>query len=325
MNVILTILLSFHDHTGCSNVHYNYTKMTASKNKKYYKAEAILKAAGITFVKDCMNVNPYNTSIIPRPYSNSITHDELETHIKNNLGLNLTTFEVMLNGYYGFSRSQNVIRTPFADGKGCNSYGVNKTVIDDYLGRVPAEMSDLYNQYFDTHGVDLMMGPADYCEKVTWSDDILGTCDGGNPIFKPTGVSACHNVCHSLGVGGGADKMFTKAKFVVPIGLTDTGAWFNLHFMSRAGPKNYAVPASEWVYDEEGPKTWNLEEMYIIKRLYSILTAADVNMTRAEATLNYVDGFFDPVMSKSAKSPFKAKSSKAPVQAKAGKKVVFNL
>lgn len=325
MNVILTILLSFHDHTGCSNVHYNYTIMTASKNKKYYEAVDILKKAGITFVEDCMNVNPYNTSIIPRPYSNSITHDELETHIKNNLGLNLTTFEVMLNGYYGFSRSTNVIRTPFADGKGCNSYGVNKTVIDDYLGRVPAAMSNLYNEYFDTHGVDLMMGPTDYCEKATWSDDFLGTCDGGNPILKPSALQMCSSVCNSVGVNGGADKMFTKAKFVVPIGLTDTGAWFNLHFMSRAGPKNYSVPASEWVYDEDGPKTWNLEEMYIIKRLYSILIAADVNMTRAEATLNYVDGFFDPVMSKSAKSPFKAKSSKAPVQAKAGKKVVFNL
>ena len=44
---------------GCSNVHYNYTIMTASKNKKYYDAVAILKAAGITFVDSCMNVNPY--------------------------------------------------------------------------------------------------------------------------------------------------------------------------------------------------------------------------------------------------------------------------
>jgi Asp-tRNA(Asn)/Glu-tRNA(Gln) amidotransferase A subunit family amidase len=278
---------------GCSNVHYNYTIMTASKHKKYYEAMAILKAAGITFVEECMNVNPYNTSIIPRPYSNSITHDELEYHIKNNLGLNLTTFEVMLNGYYGFSRSTSVIRGPFSDGKGCFSYGVNKTVIDDYLGRVPAAMSDLYNKYFDTHGVDLMMGPTDYCEKATWTDDFTGNCDGGNPIFKQSATSTtmCSGICNSVGVNGGADKMFTKAKFVVPIGLTDTGAWFNLHFMSRAGPKNYPVPASQWVYDEVGPQTWNLEEMYIIKRLYSILTAADPKMKRAEATLNYIDGF----------------------------------
>jgi len=199
----------------------------------------------------------------------------------------------MLNGYYGFSRSTNVLRTSFATGNGCNSWGVNKTVIDDYLGRVPALMSDLYNQYFDTYGVDLMMGPTDYCEKATWSDDFTGKCDGGNPIFSvsPTSNTMCSGICNSLGVNGGADKMFTKAKFVVPIGLTDTGAWFNLHFMSRAGPKNYSVPASEWVYDEEGPKTWNLEEMYIIKRLYNILTAADPKMKRAEATLNYIDGF----------------------------------
>jgi len=55
---------------GCSNVHFNYTIMTASKTKKYNEAVAVLKAAGITFVEDCMNVNPYNTSIIPRPFSN---------------------------------------------------------------------------------------------------------------------------------------------------------------------------------------------------------------------------------------------------------------
>ncbi len=55
---------------GCSNVHYNYTIMTASKTKKYNEAVAILKAAGITFVDNCMNDNPYNTTLIKRPYNN---------------------------------------------------------------------------------------------------------------------------------------------------------------------------------------------------------------------------------------------------------------
>jgi Asp-tRNA(Asn)/Glu-tRNA(Gln) amidotransferase A subunit family amidase len=273
---------------GCSNVHYNYTIMSPSKTKKYNEAVAILKAAGITFVGECMNVNPY--SVVQRPFSNSITHDELAYHIKNNLGLNLSTFEVMLNGYYGWSRSQQVTRGPFADGKGCSTFNVTKAAIDDYLGRVPAEMSDVYNKYFDTHGVDLMMGPADYCDEVLWTDDMLGTCGQGNPNFKPPlPTSACHNMCHATGVNGGADKMFTKAKFIVPIGLTETGSWFQLQFMSRAGPKNYSVPASQWVYDEEGPKTWNLEEIYIVKRLSSILAAA--GFKRADATLNYIDGF----------------------------------
>jgi hypothetical protein len=197
-----------------------------------------------------------------------------------------------LNGYYGFSRGTSVIRGMFSTGNGCFSWNVNKTVIDDYLGRVPAEMSNVYNKYFDTYNVDLMMGPADYCEQLTWTGEMTGQCDSGtNPDFAFTTppTTNCFGVCHPVGVGGGADKMFTKAKFVVPIGLTDTGSFFSIHFMSRAGPKNYSVPASEWVYDEEGPKTWNLEEIYIVKRLYSILAAA--GFKRADATLNYIDGF----------------------------------
>jgi Asp-tRNA(Asn)/Glu-tRNA(Gln) amidotransferase A subunit family amidase len=53
---------------GCSNVHFNYTLMSASKSKKYYEAVEVLKAAGITFVDNCMTVNPYN--VVSRPYSN---------------------------------------------------------------------------------------------------------------------------------------------------------------------------------------------------------------------------------------------------------------
>jgi hypothetical protein len=60
--------------------------------------------------------------------------------------------------------------------------------------------------------------------------------------------------------------------------------------MSRAGPKEAAnVSASTWVYDEEGPKTWNLEEMYMVKRIYGALAAA--GMKRADAPLNFLDGF----------------------------------
>ena len=195
----------------------------------------------------------------------------------------------MLNGYYGMSRSISVIRGPFADGKGCVSWNVSQAAYDEYLGPVPAAMSDVYNKYFDTYNIDLMMGPTEYCESVTWTDDFLGTCDNGNPLFKADATTACYNMCHADGVRGSYDKIFTKAKFVVPIGLTETNSWFSLFFMSRSGPKNYPIPASQWVYDEEGPKTWNLEELYIIKRLYGILSAA--GMKRADAPLNYIDGF----------------------------------
>lgn len=97
--------------------------------------------------------------------------------------------------------------------------------------------------------------------------------------------------CHTLGVTGWSDKTFTKAKFVVPIGLTEIGEIMSLHFMSRAGPRNPTVPAIEWVYDEEGPKTWNLEEIYMVKRITHTLAAAELE--RADATMNYVSGLLE--------------------------------
>jgi hypothetical protein len=93
----------------------------------------------------------------------------------------------------------------------------------------------------------------------------------------------------TLGNRGGADKVFTKAKFVVPIGLTSAGGAMSLHFMTRAGPKNLAnVSASTWVYDEEGPKTWNLEEIYMVKRIYNVLAAA--GLKRVDAPMNFISG-----------------------------------
>jgi len=95
----------------------------------------------------------------------------------------------------------------------------------------------------------------------------------------------------SAATRGSFDKVFSKAKFVVPIGLTSVGGHAALHFMSRAGPKRLAnVSASTWVYDEEGPKTHNLEEMYMIKRIYNVLSAA--GMKRADATINFISGLF---------------------------------
>jgi hypothetical protein len=125
-------------------------------------------------------------------------------------------------------------------------------------------------------------------------DDIglTGSCNstavapGGNCMFR----------CLSSGVigfgkYGDGDKVFTKAKFVVPIGLSSAGGTMNLHFMSRAGPKSAAkVSASTWVYDEEGPKTWNLEEIYMVKRISNVLAAA--GLKRADAPMNFISGLF---------------------------------
>jgi len=116
--------------------------------------------------------------------------------------------------------------------------------------------------------------------------NVTGSCNG---TFTPGG--SCLSRCLSTGVSGGRDKVFTKAKFVVPIGLTSAGGTMSLQFMSRAGPKNLAnVSASTWVYDEEGPKTWNLEEIYIVKRISNVLAAA--GLKRADAPMNFISGLF---------------------------------
>jgi hypothetical protein len=71
------------------------------------------------------------------------------------------------------------------------------------------------------------MGPSQFCDKVLWTEAIGGTsaganngCDGG----RSKGV--CLYNCHSQGILGSKDKTFTKAKFVVPICLTEIGEPF---------------------------------------------------------------------------------------------------
>jgi len=197
----------------------------------------------------------------------------------------------LLNGAYAFSTTLNPTGGRFtgaSGASGCGVWQVNQTVYDEYLGRVPAARSDVYNEYYNQYGVDLVMGPTHYCDFVKWSDDtnVTGSCNG---TFFPGG--SCMSKCMSSGVTGGRDEVFTKAKFVVPIGQTSTGGVMSIHFTSRAGPRSAAnVSASTWVYDEEGPKTWNLEELYMVKRIYNVLAAT--GMSRAVAPMNFISGLF---------------------------------
>lgn len=95
---------------------------------------------------------------------------------------------------------------------------------------------------------------------------------------------SCVQLCHPQGVLCGLDKTFTKAKFIVPIGLTSTGKPLSVQFMSRAGPRNSDVPPITWVFDHEGPKNWNLEEMYMVQRIIGVLAKA--GFSRADAPMH---------------------------------------
>jgi len=282
---------------GCSDVYYDYEGVTDAIKAKYDEAVMVLKEAGFTVLEDdCQTENPYET--VPDPpevgSSSSVWYAELATFMSDMLGSDMNPWEVMLNGFYDFGTTLSSDWMYNYLNEGCDLINDDTDEMrEQYLGPVPAGRSDAYNKYFDEKKVDLLIGPTQVCDRVLWTEDMgaNGGCDGGNLEQS----FACAFFCHTAGVIGSFDKTFTKAKFIVPVGLTEIGEPFSIQFMSRAGPRNPTVPASEWVYDEEGPAEWNLEELYMVKRLSDAL--ADGGLGRADATINYVDGLIssDPV------------------------------
>lgn len=286
---------------GCSFVYYDsYKSMTEAIEKKYDEAEKVLKDAGFKFVDECQKTNPME-AVPDLGNSYSVWYAELATYISEMLGSDINPWDVLLNGFYDFGTTLSAGWMYANEGSGCGTINGDTAELRElYSGPIPANRSDAYNTYFDKYSVDLMMGPTQYCDKVLWTEDMgaNGGCDGGKY------PAACMYNCHSMGVIGSRDKTFTKAKFVVPIGLTDLGEPFSLHFMSRSGPYFNKTSASEWVYDEEGPTAWNLEELYMIKRIAGVLESA--GLKRADATMNAISGLFDS-------SPPSVSPSAAPV------------
>jgi Asp-tRNA(Asn)/Glu-tRNA(Gln) amidotransferase A subunit family amidase len=276
---------------GCSNVYYNYTTATDAIMAKYNEAVTVLKDAGFTFAENCQDVD----AMVEVPDAEgegayAVWYSEFETFIRDVLGeADLNPWDVLLNGFYDFGTTLSMSWMFAGQESGCGL--INQDTEEArarYLGPIPAQRSDVYNAYFDEFKVDLLMGPSQYCDKVLWTEDIGGSvganagCDGGRT------KGGCLYNCHAQGILGSKDKTFTKAKFVVPIGLTEIEEPFTIQFMSRAGPREATVPAIEWVFDEEGPKTWNLEELYMVKRIADTLAAA--GLERADAPINEISG-----------------------------------
>ena len=276
---------------GCSNVYYNYSTPTDAIKNHYELAVQALKDVGFSFVDECQDTNAMLEVPDPEGMDRSaVWFKEMENFIVNGLGLSdLNPWDVLLNGYYDFGTTLSMGWMFGNQNESCSLVNKDSEAnTEAFLGPIPAGRSDVYNEYFDTNSVDLLMGPSQYCDKVLWSEDIGGSvganegCDGGRS------ESNCMFNCHSPGILGTLDKTFTKAKFVVPIGLTEVGEPNTIQFMSRAGPRNPSVPASDWVFDEEGPKTWNLEELYMVKRIADTLAGAGLD--RADAPFNEMTG-----------------------------------
>jgi len=301
---------------GCSHIYYQYQmeQLTPSIYHTYEKAKSILRQAGYTLLEDnndCQIEDPMVE--VPREDNPcSVWYQELELYVRNYLHLpNVNIWEIVLNGFYDFGTSlTSGWMFGFSTEGGCHIIDQDTAQLrKDYNTIVPARRADVYNRYFDHHQDDstaeapkkikrrkgnehvhLIMGPAQLCDSVVWTDDILGTCDGGKGRFEGRDDGKCMFHCHPNGVRGHKDKTFTKSKFVVPIGLAEnehSDIPVSLHFMSRAGP-GPSSKSEEWVLDKEGPKHWNMEELYIVQRITN--TLADGGMKRADATINFSSG-----------------------------------
>lgn len=291
---------------GCSTVYYDEAAMSPGIAETYARAKGALVAAGFTFVGSCHTTNP-SVSVPDLATGATMPHysawfGSLQEYLHTTLGEpGLDPWGVMLNGVYDFGTSLSQGWLYGHRQEGCALLNSDTPALRaEYLGRIPAERADVHNAYFDSSsskgwaGVDLIMGPTQICETITWTDDIEGGFIKGKGCDKGRFAGNCLYNCLSRAVTGDFDKTFTKAKFVVPAGLVASsekasgGEPFSLHFMSRAGPRNPTVPAAEWVKDEAGPANWNLEELYIVQRIAGALASAGFG--RAEAPLNAISG-----------------------------------
>ena len=312
---------------GCSHVYYKYDieSLTPSIFSTYEKAKTILRDSGFTLLEDsndCQMDDPMK-EVARKDNPFSVWYKELESYVRTYLNLHqVNIWEIILNGYYDFGTTlTSGWMFGFSTEGGCKAIDHDTPKLRrDYESVVPAQRADVYNKYFDNEHssndiekphrskgrevVHLIMGPAQLCDSVKWTDDIKGTCDGGRGKFKGKDNGVCMFHCHPHAVRGHKDKTFTKSKFVVPIGhalnsydsnrigdnVERHSAPFSLHFMSRAGPGS-SYNSSDWVFDKVGPKTWNMKELYIIQRITN--TLADRGMERVDATMNFISGILE--------------------------------
>lgn len=270
---------------GCHRaLHPDPDATTPAIAATYAAAAAALATAGFTFIQNCSTIEFWSAGPKAPESTFLATFSSLTEFMVDMLGERQLTYHDLHDseGYTDFGLVKQSSVQPV---------GISEESRALHAGPIPAEQSAIYNTYFDENQVDLLIGVAQTCDDVLWSDELSGQasgtgCKGHSTFFGGMQFPLpCVSVCHPQGVLGVFDKSFTKAKFIVPIGLTSAGKPLSLHFMSRAGPRNTDVAPIEWVFDHEGPKNWNLEEVYMIKRIVDVLVEA--GFARADAPTRF--------------------------------------
>jgi len=270
---------------GCHrSLHPDLNMTTPAIAAAYAAAASALADAGFTFVANCSTVEFWTVGPQAPEDTFQAEFSSLSEFMVDMLGeTDLTVHDLKKSeGYTDFGLVKRSSRGPV---------GISEESRALHAGPIPAAQSAAYNTYFDENQVDLLIGVAQTCDDVLWSDELseqastTGCLGQSISLWGMKFLSSCVQVCHPPGVLGQLDKAFTKAKFIVPIGLTPAGKPLSLQFMSRAGPRNSEVAPINWIFDHEGPKNWNIEEMYMVQRIIAALAAAGIS--RADAPTRF--------------------------------------
>jgi len=145
----------------------------------------------------------------------------------------------------------------------------------------------VWNGYFDEHGVDVLLTPAQFCDAPTYECRAAGTCRmqrdfGSGYRTADAGITHCNLLSFVL------FKNIPVPKITVPVGLDPEGNPVSIEFWGRAGPKQDPAGrgdgSDDWLYDDDFAQTADLDFLYAVRELVEVIQRTP-SLRRAEAGL----------------------------------------
>lgn len=160
-------------------------------------------------------------------------------------------------------------------------------------GFVQAECTDLWNAYFDTHGIDFVLTPSVWGDATTYPELCRG--DVMLNVKQADGSYKMETVKNGAGKKSffGFTKNWAVPKLLIPLGEDSQKRPVSCTCWGKAVPR-------EHLYDDEFVKTWDLDFIYKVQRAV-LAIHSDPALQRIEPKFN------DDIFGTSSASPHSAK------------------
>lgn len=145
---------------------------------------------------------------------------------------------------------------------------------------------EVWNSYFDTHGVDVLLTPAQFCDAQTYECRAGRRCSMQRDYGDGYGTTHDAGNLHCNFVSFFMFKQIPVPKVTVPVGLDPQGRPVSVEFWGRAGPPKGHPKAetSDWMYDDDFARTADLDFLHMVAKLVAEIQAKP-SLRRAEAKL----------------------------------------